>query len=128
ARVGTAARSGARGDRGALPRADGGLLAAVGEGDARPARLPARGHPLRARSEAPPVRGPGCAPRRHDDEPPRAPRLGSHLGLSLLLAARRVLHAERLRAARALGRGGAPPRGPPEPGGRARTRTTTRAP
>ena len=110
--LGRAARGGTRGDRRALPRAHARLLAPLGEGDARSARLPARGRPLRARPQAAPVRGHGCAARRDDDEPARASRLRAHLGLPLLLAARRLLHAERLRAARPLGGDGAVPRVP----------------
>ena len=115
AHLGRAARSRPRGHGRALPRADARLLAALGEGDARPARLPAGGRPLGARAEAPPVRGHGRAPGRDDDEPSRAPGLGTHLGLPLLLAARRVLHAERARAPRALRGDGALPRVPPQP-------------
>ena len=91
--LGRAARGGPRGDRRALPRADARLLAPLGEGDARTARLPARGDPLGARAQAPPVRGHGRAPRRDDDEPPGVPGLRAHVGLPLLLAPRCVLHA-----------------------------------
>ena len=78
--VGRAARGRTRGDGGALPRANARLLATVGEGDARPARLPAAGRALRARAEAPPVRGHGRPARRHDDEHPGAPRIGPARG------------------------------------------------
>ena len=71
--------------------------------------------PLGARAQAPPVRGHGRAARRDDDEPARAPRLRPQLGLPLLLAARRVLHAQRARAARPLGGDGALPRVPAQP-------------
>ncbi len=126
--LGRAARGGARGDRGALPRAHARLLAPLGEGHARAARLPARGRALGARAQAPPVRGHGRAPRRDDDEPPRAPGLRAHLGLPLLLAARRVLHAERARAARALGGDGALPRVPAQPVRGAGRRAPARVP
>ena len=113
--LGRAARSRPRGDRRALPRAHARLLASLGEGHTRAARLPARGRALRARAEAPSVRGHGRAARRDDDEPPRAPRLRPQLGLPLLLAARRVLHAQRARAPRALGGDGELPRVPAQP-------------
>ena len=74
--LGRAARGGARGDRRALPRAHARLLAPLGEGHTRAARLPARGRPLGARAQAPSVRGHGRAPRRDDDEPARAPGSG----------------------------------------------------
>ncbi len=74
----------------------------------------ARGDPLGARAQAAPVRGHGRAPRGDDDEPSRASRLGPHVGLPLLLAPRRVLHAQRPRAARPPGRDGAVPHLPPE--------------
>ena len=85
--LGRAARGGARGDGGALPRAHARLLAALGEGHARAARLPARGRALGARAQAPPVRGHGRAACCHDDEPSRAPGVRAQLGLPLLLAA-----------------------------------------
>ena len=128
AHLGRAARGGPRGDGGALPRADPRLLAPVGEGHARAARLPARGRPLGARAQAPPVRGHGSAARRDDDEHPRAPRLGPHVGLPLLLAARRLLHAERARTARALGGDGDLPGVPPQPLRAARRRAPARIP
>ena len=96
-----AARGGPRGDGRAVPRASTvELLARLGQAHARAARLPARGDPLGARAEAPPVRGHGRAARRDDHEPPGAPGLRPHLGLPLLLAPRLVLHAQRARAAR----------------------------
>ena len=113
--LGPAARGRARGHRRALPRADAGLLAPLGEGHPRSARLPGRGDPLGARAQAPPVRGHRSAARRHHDEPARAPGLRPELGLPLLLAPRRLLHAQRIRAARPLRGDGALPRVPPQP-------------
>src|SRR5262249_15851221 len=86
AHVGRTARGGPRGDGRALPRADAGLLATVGEGNAYTSRLPAGGRPLGARAQAAPVRGHGGAGRGDGDEQPRAPGLRSHVGLPLLLA------------------------------------------
>ena len=121
-----AARGGPRGHGRALPREHGRALARLGEAHACPARLPARGDPLGARAEAPPVRGHGRAARRHDDEPARAPGLRPHVGLPLLLAPRLVLHAERARAARSCHRDGAFPRLPAQPRRGARRRAPAR--
>ena len=74
AHVGRAARSRARGDGGAVPRANARLLAALGQGDARPPRLPAGGRSLGARAQAPPVRGHGRAAGRDHDEHSRSTR------------------------------------------------------
>ena len=71
--------------------------------------------PLRARAQAPPVRGHGGAARGDDDEPPGASGLRTDVGLPLLLAPGRVLHAQRTRAARPLRGDGAVPRLPPQP-------------
>ena len=123
-----AARGGPRGDSRALPRAHARLLAPLGEGNARPARLPDRGRPLGARAQAAPVRGHRGVAGRDDDQPARAPRLWSHLGLPLLLATRRLLHAERARAAGALRGDGAVPRVPPQHRRGARGRPPARVP
>ncbi len=93
AHVGRAARGRPRGDGRALPGAHARLLAPLGEGQSSHPRLPGGGHPLGPRAQAPPVRGHGRAARRDDDEPARVPRLRAQLGLPVLLAARRLLHA-----------------------------------
>ena len=70
------------------------LLAHVGQALQHPAPVAARGHPLGARAqEAALLRGHGRDRGRHDDFDSRIARLGPHVGLPLLLAARFVLRA-----------------------------------
>ena len=66
-----------------------------------------------------------CSPRRRRASPSIPGR--AHVGLPLLLAARRVLHAERARAPRPLRGDGALPRVPPQPRAR-RTRASSNPP
>ena len=67
-----------------------------------PSAVSAAGDPLRARAQAPLLRGHGRDRRRDDDVDPRGARQRAHLGLPLLLAARCVLRAGGVPAARPL--------------------------
>ena len=93
AHLGRAGRRAARAAVRSLSRRDGALLAALGEALQRAAALPGRGHSLGARAQAALLRGHRRHRRRDDDVDSRGARKRSHLGLPLLLAARRLLRA-----------------------------------
>ena len=105
ARLGRAGRGAARAALRALPARDG---RATGRRWVKhcdiPPHLPGRGDPLGARPQAPLLRGHRRDRRGAHHLDPRGAGRGPHLGLPLLLAARRVLRARRVPAARPLRR------------------------
>ena len=93
--VGRTARGDARGNRGATHPAHDRVLAGLGAGLRDRPLLPARRDPVGARrSSCTSSRTPARSSRPATTSLPEAPRTRPHLGLSLLLAARRALHPD----------------------------------
>ena len=109
--VGRAARGRSRGHRGAIPRADDRLLAPLGEGHARSARLPGWSSARRSRSSSISTRTPARSSRRRRRASPSIRDRAATGTTASAGSATRTSH-ERARAARALGGDGALPRVP----------------
>ncbi len=100
--VGPAGRGAAAAALRPLLERDGSLLAHLGQALRRPRAVPGGGHPLGAGAQAALLRGHRRDRRGDDHGDPRVAGQRPHLGLSLLLAARLVLRAERVSPARSL--------------------------